>query len=68
MLLLIMDMIILNTILRVIPSRYPIHISVRVRVRDGLVCDLYRRSSEGGHTEVITLDLTKEICLVRLIG
>ena len=59
---LIMDMIILNTILRVITSRYPIHISIQVR--DGPMSDIYGRLSEGGHTEIITLDLSEEVRLI----
>ena len=61
---LIMDMIILNTILRVITRRYPIHISIKVR--DGPMSDINGRSSEGGHAEIITLDLSEEVQIVRL--
>jgi len=66
---LIVDMIVLNPILRVVARGYPIDISIRVG--DGTVSDMcWQRWSERWywHTEVITLDLSKEIHLVRLIG
>lgn len=69
LLMLIMDVVVLNTILRVITRRYPILKSIRVG--DGPVSGMcWQRWSERGHwhTEIIPLDLSKEIHLVRLIG